>query len=122
MTDLAFGANIGDWLATVNGSGRAAYRRSTGNDPALAQRIIVERPGLFGDSYAVDPAKRAQVTDPREQGLLADIDSRTKQSTLGKIAVLPVIMLVCYLVLIAYFKAKGGYKAEHLVAEGARTG
>src|SRR6185436_3454364 len=26
-------------------------------DAGLAQRIIVERPGLFGDSYAVDPAK-----------------------------------------------------------------
>src|SRR6185503_19712391 len=36
-------------------------------DPALAARVIVERPGLFGESFAIDPAKRAQITDPREQ-------------------------------------------------------
>jgi MFS family permease len=91
-------------------------------DPALAQRIIVERPGLFGESYAVDPAQRAQVTDPNQLALLAAIDSRTKQATLGKIAVLPSIMLVCYLILIGYFKVKGGYRAEQLVAESAGPG
>ena len=36
-------------------------------DPALAPRVIVERPGLFGESFAIDPAKRAQVTDPRSR-------------------------------------------------------
>ena len=51
--------------------------------------------------------------------MLTEIDSRTKQATLGKIAVLPAIMLVCYLVLIVYFKATGGYKAETLVAEAS---
>jgi len=91
-------------------------------DPSLAQRIIVERPGLFGESYAVDPAQRASVTDPNQLALLAAIDSRTKQATLGKIAVLPSIMLLCYLILIGYFKVKGGYRAEQLVAEGAGPG
>jgi hypothetical protein len=79
----------------------------------------VERPGLFGESFAIDPAKRAQITDPREQALLAEIDSRTKQATLGKIAVLPAIMLLCYVGLIFYFKSTGGYKAEQLVAEAS---
>ena len=40
------------------------------------------------------------------------------QAALGKIAILPAIMLLCYLVLIGYFKAAGGYRAHHLVAEG----
>jgi MFS family permease len=91
-------------------------------DPALAQRLVVARPGVFGESYAVDPAQRALVTDPRQVELLNGIDSRSKQSALGKIAVLPVVMLLCYLFLIAYFRARGGYRAHHLVAEGAPGG
>jgi hypothetical protein len=86
-------------------------------DPALAQRVIVQRPGLFGDSFAVDPALRAQVSDPKQVDLLTNIETRAKQSALGKIAVLPSIMFVCYLVLILYFKTIGGYKAHHLVVE-----
>jgi MFS family permease len=108
-------------------------------DPALAQRLIVTRPGLFGESYALDPAQRAllaeelaaaaatvQGSEPpevrelsRQNALLAGLDSRTKQETLGKIAVLPVIMLACYLGLIAYFRKSGGYRAEHLLPDAA---
>ena len=91
-------------------------------DPALAQKLIVQRPGLFGESYAVDPAQRALVTDPKQIELLTAIDSRAKQAALGKIAILPAIMLLCYLVLIGYFKATGGYRAHHLVAEGVPGG
>jgi hypothetical protein len=41
----------------------------------------------------------------------------TKQGTLGAIAILPVIMLACYVGLLLYFKAHGGYRATHLVPE-----
>lgn len=105
-------------------------------DPALAERLIVARPGLFGESLVVDPAHRAllaeelaasaaQPADPRHQelsrqtALLADLDSRTKQAALGRIALLPVIMLACYLALIAYFRSVGGYRAERLLADPA---
>jgi MFS family permease len=107
-------------------------------DPALAERLIVARPGLFGESLVVDPAHRAQLAAElaasagqpgearhqalsRQAALLADLDSRTKQAALGRIALLPVIMLVCYLGLIAYFRAAGGYRAERLAA-GAAAG
>jgi len=121
-------------------------------DPVLAQRLVVSRPGLFGESYALDPAARTQLAEElaasaaalqagapqqpdgtngssglearheelkRQTALLAALDSRTKQATLGRIALLPVIMLACYLALIAYFRSTGGYRAEQLVP-GAR--
>jgi MFS family permease len=110
-------------------------------DPALGGRLIVTRPGLFGDSFVLDPAQRALlaeelaasaarvqgsvVEDPRhrelsrQSELLVALDSRTKQATLGRIALLPVIMLVCYLGLIAYFRTAGGYKAERLLPDAA---
>ncbi len=108
-------------------------------DPALAGRLVVTRPGLFGESLALDPAQRALLaeelaastarnqggvdTDPhyqelsRQSALLVALDSRTKQATLGKIALLPVLMLACYLGLIVYFRAAGGYRAERLVPD-----
>lgn len=107
-------------IGTVQDMAFAAEVRTA--DAAVAQRVIVERPGMFGESFAIDPAKRAQITDPREQALLAEIDSRTKQATLGKIAVLPGIMLLCYVGLILYFKSTGGYRAEQLMAESAGHG
>ena len=110
-------------------------------DPALGKRLIVTRPGLFGDSFVLDPAQRALLAeelavsatrlqgsgaaDPqhqdlaRQHALLVALDSRTKQATLGTIAVLPAIMLVCYLGLIAYFRAAGGYRAERLLPDAA---
>jgi hypothetical protein len=110
-------------------------------DPALGKRLIVTRQGLFGESFVLDPAQRARLSqelaasaargqgivagDPhhqellRQDGLLVALDSRTKQATLGKIALLPLIMLVCYLGLIAYFRTAGGYRAERLLPDAA---
>jgi len=101
-------------------------------DPALAARLVDKRPGIFGESYAVDPLKRAQITTAlatttpgttdavalaRQQALLDSADSSTKQGTLAKIALLPMIMLVCYLALLAYFKTRGGYRPSYLLPE-----
>jgi len=110
-------------------------------DPALGGRLIVTRPGLFGESFVLDPAQRALLAeelavsaarvqssvaaDPhhqelsRQSALLVALDSRTKQATLGTIALLPAIMLVCYLGLVAYFRAAGGYRAERLLPDAA---
>lgn len=101
-------------------------------DPALAERLLHHRPGLFGESVAVDPDERAALgaelaaapagSTAREElagqvSLLSRLDRETKQGTLGTIAILPVIMLLCYLGLIAHFRAKGGYKPKEILAE-----
>jgi MFS family permease len=142
-------------IGAVLDNAQAAEVRAA--DPALADRLIVERPGMFGLSYAMDPAQRAllsqdlaaasarvQNTIPREipggeippgvleqaldadpeyralarqEAMLGAIDARTKQATLGTIAILPTIMLVCYLGLIAYFRSTGGYRPTVLLSE-----
>ena len=84
-------------------------------DPTLAQQVLTQKAGVFGDSEGLDPAKRAQLTDAQQINTVNQIEHRTKQASLGKIAILPFIMLLCYLGLIAYFRARGGYKAHHLV-------
>ncbi|GEM_PF-4460716 len=41
---------------------------------------------------------------------------QSKQKALGKMAIFPAIMLVCYLGLLLFFKSKGGYKPVDLTA------
>ena len=48
--------------------------------------------------------------------------SRSNQKALANMALFPGIMLAGYLVLILYFKSKGGYKAEVLVGHAADDG
>ena len=83
-------------------------------NPALADRVIGSKPGLFGESLSLDPAKRAALTDQQEITQITEVEHKTKQGTLGKIAILPAVMFVCYLGLIAYFRSRGGYKQEHI--------
>ena len=103
-------------------------------DPALATEVIAQRAGLFGVSYALDPARRAALAEreaaatgtekatlAQQLALLTRIDAQTKQRTLGKIAILPTLMFLCYLGLIAYFSARGGYRPKSILEEDANS-
>lgn len=50
---------------------------------------------------------------------LDDIRGRSKQSALANMALFPTGMLIGYLLLISYFKAKGGYQAQVLTGHAA---
>ena len=84
--------------------------------PAIHEKIVVEQEGQFFKYHAVDAIKRNDELTEDQQGLVTAVESRAKQASLGWIAILPAIMLVCYLLLIAYFKAQGGYKPVELAA------
>ena len=43
---------------------------------------------------------------------LAKVQAESSQGALYYMAFFPLFMLVCYVGMIAYFKSKGGYKAE----------
>lgn len=97
-------------------------------DPLLASQVLTQKQGLFGDSEGLDPAKRAELdgqlaANPQDANLKSSVETvtriehETKQGTLGKIAILPAIMLVCYIALIAYFRSRGGYRARRLLGD-----
>lgn len=103
------------------------------SDRVVAERVVETRQGLFGESRAVNPAKRTELaaeaaanpgnaTLQQQAALIAETDQHSKQGTLGTIAILPVIMLACYVGLLLYFKARGGYRATHLVPESPAGG
>jgi len=47
--------------------------------------------------------------------LIEELKSKGTQRALAKVIVFPVIMLICYLILIFYFRSKGGYRPVELV-------
>ena len=98
-----------------------ATQKLSVSNAALYQSVTVEKSYLLGPYRAIDPVKSAAVTDEKS---LAEIKAATTAgqfSALGKMAVFPAFMLVCYLALIAYFKTKGGYKPVQLSGDGAAT-
>ncbi len=77
---------------------------------------------------AVDEAKmKAAIAEkvPAEEQekvsqAIADLRSRSSQGALKDMAIFPTFMLICYIILIVYFKSKGGYKAQEI--EGSSGG
>ena len=78
-------------------------------DSAIHAQVTVSKSGLLGAYNAIDQEKLAKA-DEKAQALVKDVQAGSKQISLKKIAVLPCFMLLSYLILIGYFRTKGGYK------------
>lgn len=68
---------------------------------------------VLGEYDAVAEAKVADLPEEQASRVMV-IVKEAKQSALAKVTIFPAIMLLCYLGLIFYFKARGGYKAVDL--------
>jgi MFS family permease len=71
------------------------------------------------DNFALQAAINSLPEDQRE-GAAEEIEkarNRSNQKALMSMAVFPAIMLVAYLILMLYFRSKGGYKAQHLTQD-----
>ncbi len=66
----------------------------------------------------VDRLPEAEQLDAKS--LVESVRAASNQKALAAMAVFPMFMLGAYLILIFYFKAKGGYKAEVLVGHAAK--
>ena len=49
---------------------------------------------------------------PDQRKQIADAGAGSAQGALRNMAIFPTFMLVCYIVLIVYFRSRGGYRAE----------
>lgn len=85
-------------------------------DAALhAQVIGDEENSVFGSYRSLDHGKLAEL-DAEETAVVTGIQGLAKKNALKTVAVFPAIMFVCFLILILYFRSKGGYKAVDLAA------
>ena len=84
--------------------------------PALYQQVTMKQNYLLGAYEAVDPEKKAAVTDEKAQAEIKSAETAGKFSALGKMALFPAFTLACYLALFVYFKSRGGYRPVKLEA------
>ncbi len=77
--------------------------------PGVYETIAKEDKYLLAKYEAVDDDK-IKLLPAAEQKEINAIVTTAKQRALAKVTVFPAIMLVCYLILIAYFRARGGYR------------
>lgn len=85
--------------------------------PALHAKVVDQpKVSVFGTYQPLDEAKVESL--PQDQrDLIKDIETAAKKNALATVAILPCIMLVCYVSLLLYFKAKGGYRAKELISD-----
>jgi MFS family permease len=81
--------------------------------PHLREQVVMEKAGILGKSLSVDQNKLDALPVVKKEEAETIISS-TRQHFLAKVAVLPAIMLGCYLLLIVYFWTRGGYTAQSL--------
>jgi len=103
----------------------------TVQDQSLDSRLAAEAPQIHDavageprDAYlmsfrTIDRSKVAQLPEP-QRTVVEQITTTNSQKTLAKFAILPAIMFFCYVGLILYFKARGGYRQVELSAAPAR--
>ncbi|MDR3459318.1 MAG: MFS transporter [Verrucomicrobiae bacterium] len=90
-------------------------------DSALYEQVKMDPSPkyLLGAYEAIDPVKKAAVTDEKALGEIKSAETTGKFSALGKMAMFPLFTFACYLALLGYFKARGGYKAVALDKRGS---
>lgn len=72
-----------------------------------------EKTSIFGDYRSINSAKLAEA-NLEEQSAIQLIQETAKKEALQTVAIFPVIMLVGFLLLMFYYKSKGGYKVVAL--------
>jgi hypothetical protein len=86
--------------------------------PQVFTDISKKEDSILGPYRAIVPEKVAALSAEQKRDI-ERVEQDAKQGALAKMAVFPCIMLVCYLILIGYFRSKGGYKAEVLTGHAA---
>jgi len=94
-------------------------QRLAAQSPALHEKITEPAQSKFGLSFQpLDKSKIAALSDA-EKKEVEDVRIANNQATLGKVAVLPAIMFLCYVGLILYFRSRGGYQQVHVGEPGS---
>ena len=81
----------------------------------LAQVAGPSKPSIFGETPSLDQEK-IKALDATAAKELNAVQADSKRGAFTNIAVLPGFMLVCYLGMFFWFRAKGGYKPVDLAA------
>jgi hypothetical protein len=76
---------------------------------------------VFGSYHSVDP-ERLRLLSPESRDLVEPTMHDATRGALSIVAIVPIVMLICYLGLMLYFRRKGGYRPEILGHDNHDTG
>jgi MFS family permease len=88
------------------------------NMPAIHDVIAGPAQDNYFMHYQTLDQEKLKALPADEQTKVNTLRGEVKQHTLGLVAVLPIVMFICYVGLVLYFIGKGGYKAHHLEMSG----
>lgn len=100
MQDKSIDKNIAKYDATNNTAIHSTY-------------VTAKKTSVFGEYEGLDQTKLA-AAGTEEQGIVKTIQDGAKKEALKNVLIFPIIMFVSFLLLILYFRSKGGYKAIQL--------
>lgn len=87
------------------------------NNTQLHSMYVTEsKTSVFGDYQAIDQSKLKEASTEDVMTVTA-VQDLARKTALRDIVIFPVIMLVSYIVLIIYFRSKGGYKAVEVITK-----
>src|SRR5262249_9597822 len=89
--------------------------------PALYAQVKAEKEkeSVFGSYESMDVDKVSELP-AADQAAVKSVEEGAKKGALATMAIFPSIMFVCYLILIIYFRSKGGYQAQVLTGHAAQ--
>lgn len=76
--------------------------------------IAAEKTSIFGNYQALDLDKLSSAGEA-DQKIVTEIQGVAKKEALKTVAFFPILMMTCWLILMLYYKLKGGYKKVLLV-------
>lgn len=87
--------------------------------PEIAESVFADKPvdSVLGRYRKLDGSRVAELSGAQQE-LVTGVQNEAKQEALFQVAVLPLIMAVCYAGLLIWFKQQGGYKPVLLGHEG----
>jgi MFS family permease len=112
MGMLSVGVIGAVWLGNIQDKSVDTYLEK--NNTAIHSQVMgEEKVSLFGKYKPVDQAK-VDMQSTENQTIIQDSKVTAKKNALMTVAIFPLIMLISYILLILYFKSKGGYKTVEL--------
>ncbi len=91
----------------------AASSLKESNAALYAKVAGPEKTSVFGTYNSLEEDKIKALSE-EEKKAVTDAKDLSKKNALSTVAIFPCFMLACYVLLILYFKAKGGYHAQEL--------
>ena len=108
---LSVGTLGAAWLGFVQDTDTSKNLQA--NHPAVHEKVVTPAKEKFLGLVEYDSVDEEKVT-AQEQDIVTTAQNASKKQVLRTATVLPVIMLVAYVLLIAYFKGQGGYKVVEI--------